>query len=610
MHRYVEVVVPGPWWNTLTYSFDSDVSLIAGTRVRIPLGRGQRVGFVLRAGEPPPVLPKGLRNVKEVLDQESALGDELWGLASWIGKTFLCGMGEALQLICPKPLLQGEPLMSRSFCTSFSKEDRKKSAFREIPFYHPIDGERFAYYKERLSFGKRVMLLFPEVQAAAAFFSALSPNEREGVLLWPSTGGKKLWEAWRKVYSGEIRVVVGAGSAVFAPLPIDEIIVDDESNPAYIFLRAPRISARSLAGRRAFSAGAQFVLGGRMPSAKTYFRSSPKCEVQPLRRNFVLVDMARSFKPEVRGVEGGLPITKALIERTRNVLDEGRHVFWIMDRKGQAGEVTCSDCGDSFFCPRCSSIMRSQSGRNEAEGSILRCVKCGLNLPLPDRCPTCRGVLLLGKRPGLEALFPMAIRYLKGYSVLTGEVGKKRITSPSLILGTRGLLSFCDLFDVGLVAWLDLDAEARRIDYNARFQMFSMVWESYWRGLSFGGNAGESASKERVVLMQTHRPGSASLSAFWLGWQHFWETELKERRSLSLPPYGLLVQMDVPKGEDRAAFVRLLEEENFSVMDSGDEGSSLWISVGSTERLGSVLAPRFEIKHSRRGFPVLTVWAE
>jgi primosomal protein N' (replication factor Y) len=218
---------------------------------------------------------------------------------------------------------------------------------------------------------------------------------------------------------------------------------------------------------------------------------------------------------------------------------------------------------------------------------------------LPDKCPVCRGVLLTGKRPGLEALLPAAIRCVREYPVLGEPL--KRPESPSLLLGTRRLLALCDSVDAGLIAWLDLDAEARKTDYNARFQTFSMVWESFWRGLDGAG--------ERVVLMQTRRPGSAWQSTLWSGWGNFWQGELEERKNLDLPPYGLLVQIDLPPAEDREAFARTLEDAGLAVMDSG-ETSSLRVALRSIEPLRTALAPRFEIRHSRRGFPVATVFAE
>jgi primosomal protein N' (replication factor Y) len=616
----------------LIYAFDGESPPVEGARVKVPLGRGERVGFVAGAGfdfseaAPSNVFEKlgnvkeikAIKAIKEVLDETSVLGDELWNLAAWIGKTFLCGMGEALQIVCPNPVLQGEPLAPRPAPPAKSAKLAENGTFQEILFYHPLDEERFAYYRERLSSTEgRVLLLFPEAKESAAFFTRLPKTLKENALLWPSTGGKKLWDAWNKTASGEVRIVIGARGAVFAPFSFDEFIVDDESNPAYLSRRAPRLSARSLTGRRALFLKARLVLGGRMPSAKTFLRSRPRCQVLPNRKNLVFVDMRRSFKTEVRGIEGRIPITGSLVEHTRTTLSQGRHVFWIMDRKGQAGEVCCSDCGDTLYCSRCGSVMRTESENARSPGprnTILRCVRCGSREALPVHCPTCRGTLLLGKRPGLEELLPLAKRYVKGRDILLDT--KQKPSGPSLILGTRGLLSSCAALDVGLVAWLDLDAEARKVEYNARFQAFSMVWESCWRGLRR-----DEQNRERVVLIQTRRPGSGWQRSLWLGWEDFWEKELQERKHLSLPPYGLLIQVDLPenKGNDKGGnaegnsktdLIQSLEKADIFAMDAGDEKSSLWIAAKSTDRLAAALAPRFEIKHSRLGFPVATVWTE
>jgi primosomal protein N' (replication factor Y) len=587
-HR-VEVFLPGPWWNTLTYILDGPRRPPEGARVRVPVGNGKRVGFVAarRIGEP---TDREIKPIAEILDESSALGDELWGLADWLGRTFLCGMGEALQLICPALLLRGEALPPRPP----SEPPRPQKSFQEFSFYHPLCEARFAYYRERLE--GRVLLLFSEKKTAEAFFTELPAAVKANALLWPSSGGKKLWEAWKKTASGGVQVVVGPAGAVFAPFAFDEVIVDDESNPAYVFQKSPRISARSLAGRRALALGARLVFGGWMPSAKTYLRSRPKCpHPLPPRGSFVLVNLKRTLKVETRGVEGKPPITASLVDRTRAVLDEGRHVLWFLDRKGQAGEVYCADCGGSFSCLRCGGVMRVEG---DGEGTALRCIRCGLRGTLPLQCPTCQGTLLLGKRPGLEALFSLASWFFAGRAMLFAAGEKPAV--PSVILGTRRLLPLCDMLDVGLAAWLDLDAEARKVEYSARFLAFSMVWESYWRGLN---------SKGRTVLVQTRRPGMVWQNAFRLGWAHFWKAELRERESLGLPPYGLLVQIDPPgKTPERDALIRLLERAGIFVMDAGE--GPLWVAGKSTERLAAALAPRFEIKHSRRGFPVVTVWAE
>ena len=169
------MVVPGPWWNTLTYIVEDALSLVPmeGVRVKVPLGKGTRVGFVKGAVYPATEGVKGLRPLEGVIDERPVLSDELWNLAGWVGSTFLCGMGTALQLMCPAQILRGEPLAS----PPNQSQDQSDVAFHEVPFYNPIDEERFEYYRDELSSWdsgqKRTLLLFPEANTASVFFAGL-----------------------------------------------------------------------------------------------------------------------------------------------------------------------------------------------------------------------------------------------------------------------------------------------------------------------------------------------------------------------------------------------------------------------------------------------------
>ena len=206
--------------------------------------------------------------------------------------------------------------------------------------------------------------------------------------------------------------------------------------------------------------------------------------LMPDKNNLIFVDINKSLKVEERGVEGKLPVTFSMLERTRQELENGRHVAWLLDRKGGAAEVFCIKCGKAIKCDKCGSIMRS-----EHDGQILKCPRCNNKLEMLTKCPECGGEVLSGKRPGLEVLFNAAEILIKNYKIILHDANKKfnlkNINSPSLIIGTRGALTLCGDLDIGLIAWLDLDAELRRSDYNARFRVFNMLWQSCWRGVNF-----------------------------------------------------------------------------------------------------------------------------
>ncbi|GHS97642.1 primosomal protein N' [Synergistales bacterium] len=605
--RRVEIIFPGPWWNTLTYLCDEANLPIEGARVLAPVGRGTRVGFALKE-TPPSSEAKGftLKAVTQVLDNYCVLGDDLWNLALWAGRAFLCGSGEALQLACPPPILKGEAV-------SLSKQTKSanKREFQELSFFHPLDGVRKTHYREAMLASERTLAIFPEKQNASAFFDTLPETLKARSILWPSVGGKKLMEAWKTAALSETLNVIGSLGAVFAPsiAGFDTIIVEEEAASGYVFTRNPKISARSLAGQRALFLGSKLILGGRMPSAKTFLRTlqgskTPLIERHPQieKNSFIIADSHRSVKADTDGIDGRLPLTVSLLERTRIALHNGHNALWILDRKGQAGEVSCSDCGASLSCERCGSIMRMENpSSNQAS---LRCVMCGRRENLPTHCPVCRGSLLMGKRPGIEALSAVAERYLKGYKIVTDE---KKQKPPFLMLGTRKILSLCDRPDVGLVGWIDSDAESRKTEYGARAQAFSMILESYWRGRD------AKPELDRVVVVQTLRPKNPWINSFKRGWRAFWEYELRERKELLFPPCGLLVRIDMPENWDtaeRQTLISSLEDAKLSVMSDGGEKSPIWLTLRSIAPLAAALAPSFEIKRSRVGFPTVTVYPE
>lgn len=594
----VDVVVPGPWWNALTYEADRELG--TGVRVRVPVGRGERVGFVLGAASAPP--GAGARRVTEPLDEGPPLDPDLWDLALWTGRAFLCGPGMALKTICPQPILDGSPVPLPSIPDDRSETDDTRRTLHETSCFDPRDDVRMAAYvraiERELASGGRVLFLLSEARAARDA-SASFPD----ALLWPSTGGKRLWRAWLDVRSGGRRLVVGPPGAVLAPLRPTLIIVEDEANPAYVSQRPPHVNARSLAGRRALALGAELLLGGRMPSSKTFLRVRPPCTILPDRKRAIFVDMRRSIEMRERGIEGALPLTRSLIERTREALGAGHHALWILDRRGEAAEVSCAECGRAIRCPRCASPMRVSDG-----GGRLRCIRCGARMELPSRCPGCKGELWVGRRPGLDALASMAGRIIRGAPIVVHEAkgrkggGVPRVGDPSLVLGTRGALALCDRLDVALIGWLDLDAELRRPDHAARSHAFAMAWESCWRGTREGAG--------RTVLIQSRREGGAWRDALMRGWERSWDAELRIRGELGLPPHALMIQIDLPKGEDRAALTRALEGEGLFVMDPGEEGLPLWTSARSVEPVLRGLAPRFHISRSRDGFPLISVWTD
>ena len=578
----LDVIVPGPWWNAFTYNFNNNnLNLKSGSRVRIPFGNGGRVGFICGVNSSQQNNFE-IKDIIEPIDENNILQFGLWELALWLGRTYLCGAGMALKAILPSQILTGEKFNFNLNINNLNKN------FCERNFFDSHEYSRLDFYTEMLRRPLKNLILFPENNSANKFFKNLPDDLKDVSILWPSVGGKKLWDAWREIYSGNFKNVIAPPGGVFAPFDFDCVIVEDEASEGYLSRRTPVFSARSIAGKRALDLKAELILGGSVPSAKTFLRGNINYKNNK-NLDLIFVDINRSLKVEERGIEGVLPVTVSMLERTRGELRAGHNVLWLLDRKGGAAEVFCLHCGKAVKCSKCGSIMRS-----EHDGKFLRCSHCNNVQEMFNKCPECGGEILSGKRPGLEVLCNAANRLIKDYKIIIHDANKKfnlkDFTQPALILGTRGALSLCSELDISLIAWLDLDAELRRSDYNARWRVFSMIWQSCRRGLS--------QEQIRKVLIQTRRE-NLKLSLNNLNWEKFWRSELETRRDLDLPPFNLLIKLNCSNKLKRESLISKLNEAGVIAMDLSDDlninNGTLLISAPSVKNIYKILEPYFNL---------------
>ena len=595
MEISLEVYVPGPWWHALTYRFDRP--LPPGVRVRVPVGRGHRVGFVAPDGPSPPPGQGELKEIEDVLDGAPPLGEELGRLASWIGVNYLCGTPLALGRIAPGFLLRGQGAFQEDLPVRASSGD-SEDAF----VFDPRDDRRWGRYREEIGgVSGGVLALFGEQSDAARFWDLLPDGERGRGILWPSSGGRALQRAWEAVRSGERSLVVGGRGALFAPLrDLRLVMVDEEASGGHRFVDPPFLHARTVASQRARLWRSRFLAGGRMPSARLFRLEGGRGSERPGDRLF-FVDLRRTDAVAVAGVRDPLRIGAATFRETKRAVQRGMGALWILDRKGYASEVACAECGAPLRCPSCGGTCRWERGR-------YACPFCGTPQAQDPSCSVCRGILLQGLRPGIETLWEAASDLFRGDFPVIFWAGGKRGTlearralrkSGGVVLGTRGALALCDHLSVGCVAWIDADAEARQPRYDARFVAFRMIWESLWRG---------GRCEDRTVVVQSRSPLRGWQESLPRGWGAFWAREMEERRLYNLPPYRPLLSLEAGL-EDKEALRKALESQGVEVLDPGLGDGMLW---ARPEHLGAArraLEPFFRIR--RKGpFPRIVLERE
>ena len=578
----VDVSIPERGINSLAYEADSELE--EGARVIVSIKETRYTGLIL--GESQTKLPPyvKVKPVEGIIDDKRVIDSDIWELAKWAGKFSMCGMSKALRASLPHQFLTGEKLLPPPKVESPAK-------FTERNFFNPFDRERVNFFVSELDSDLRTLILFPRKEDAKSFFMNLPESLKAESLLWIYES-PEFFEMWKMIQSRKFRVVIAPPGGVFAPLVPQKIIVEDEASPSHVIPYTLNFSARSLAGQRALILGAELILSGRIPSLKTYRRTKPREIIRPERKNVIITDIKFSRKEKTPGIEGNIQLTYSLTSRTHKELAEGHNVLWILNRTGESSEVFCSNCGESVKCPKCGGIMQARNN-----GDILKCKRCGTIRELPRICEKCGYHLLVGKRPGIEALAKIAGKYFRDVHIYTE--GVKISDLHGLILSTSKGLGLLGEIDPSLVAWLDLDSELWRLNHDNRFNVYKAISDSYWRG--------RIRDSTRKVLFQTRRKGMILANFFVRGWEKFLPCELRERKEFMLPPYGYVVDVECGDRKLRNDIIDSLMDAGLFVMDPGYASKMFYVNSESLEAVIKSLEPENFIRGTKTQFLNVTV---
>lgn len=376
----------------------------------------------------------------------------------------------------------------------------------------------------RARFGERVAVLH----------SRLSPGER--------------YDEWRRIRLDKADVVVGARSAVFAPVrDLKLIVVDEEHEPSYRSEMTPRYSAAEVAQRRCRLCGSVLVLGSATPGVGTYLKAGkgrytllslperirdlpmPKVEI---------VDMRAEFAAGNTGVFSGL-----LQERLAACLGAGEQAILFLNRRGYSTFVSCRGCGYVFQCPDCDVSMTY----HKQEG-LLKCHYCGRSARLPKVCPDCGkpyikyfGVGTEQVQQQLLELFPEVRALRMDTDTTRGKNAHYDLLNAfaqgeaQVLIGTQMVAKGLDLPNVTLVGVIAADAGLYIPDYRSAERTFQLLTQ-------VAGRAGR-ADKPGHVVVQSYSPEHPAITLAakhdYLG---FYQDEIARRRAALFPPYAFFLR--------------------------------------------------------------------
>jgi primosomal protein N' (replication factor Y) len=576
-----------------TYEVGDDVTV--GAIVRVPFGRSRARGIVVSLDESAPPGVK-IRPVESVIGQVPAT---LVELALWLADYYGSTPARALALVAPETPKrrkeQGPPAGRQELVDLAAPPELSPPQIAAVEhIVAAVDGgggnfllhgatgsgktevylQACAAVLER---GLGAIVLVPEIALAPQTVGRVRARfgDRVAILHSALTDAERRDERAR-IASGAARIVVGARSAVFAPVPgLGLIVVDEEHDASYKQDSDPRYDARTVAVKRATLEGAVALFGSATPRPESWaslerlsLGGRIGADLPPVR----VVDLRR---------EAGYPLSAPLLAELRAVAERRGKAILLLNRRGVAPALHCRACGTTIRCPNCD-VALVLHGDSE-----LRCHHCGFAEIAPTACPVCESPDLARLGAGTQKLERELARELPDLELirldgdavarpeaLAALLRRFAETPGSVLLGTQMVAKGHHFSGVELAAVIDADTGLGLPDFRAEERTFQLITQ-------LAGRSGRDAPGQ--VLVQTFQPDARPIvHAARHDVERFLAEELDRRRELGYPPFKHLVRI-VVSGPDPDDVMRALEE--------------LKAGIRGVELLGPAPLPRLRRRH-------------
>ena len=395
-----------------------------------------------------------------------------------------------------------------------------------------------------LKMGKTSIVLVPEISLTPQMVSRFQNRFGDKIAAIHSglSDGEK-YDEWRRITRGEASIVIGARSAIFAPLNnIGVIIVDEEHSDSYKQSDSnPRYNAKDIALKRGEYHKCSVVFGSATPSLEYMARAKKgvfKLLELPNRVNGKKLPIVKivDMNKEIRTSKGHF--SNELVNSIRERLDVGEQIILLLNRRGYSNFVSCKNCGFSFKCPNCDITLTYHKSSN-----TLRCHYCGYADKVHKICPECGEESLSNLGIGtqrieeeLKDIFNDAKVLRMDYDTTSRKgmheemINKFKSHEYDILLGTQIVAKGLDFSDVTLVGVINADTSLNIPDFRSSENTFSLLSQ-------VAGRSGRS-EKSGEVIIQTYNPGHYAINFVkhhdYLG---FYEKEMGYRRILKYPPY-------------------------------------------------------------------------
>ncbi len=588
--KYVNVVIDNKSDSTdmaYTYGCNHD-DVAVGSKVYLPFAQGNklRTGYVVSIENGvDEALSRKLKYVESV-DEDVSLTAEMIRCAAWMKRRYLCRHIDAIRCFTPA----GERAKQKERKNPFAGEKGEPHTAKELTgqqsaallqitqaieaqqhsrfLIHGVTGSgKTEIYiraaKACLRQGRPVIILAPEISLTGQIidrFIGTFGNEVIAVLHSRLSLGER-YDQWKRIRDGSVKIVIGARSAVFAPLArIGMIVVDEEHESTYKSDHTPKYDTIEVALKRLQDQDNRgvLVLGSATPSVVDYRRAEEgiyRLAKLTERYNKVamprisIVDMRQELKDGNKSI-----ISRELYRAMEQQLAAGKQVMLLLNRRGYATFVSCRECGYAARCPECGVSLTYHKGSGKAV-----CHYCGYEEDVPRCCPECGSKYIRYFGSGTEkaeetvsALFPGYVTERVDLDSVKkkGELARKlrafRNGKTHILIGTQIIAKGLDFKNVGLMGIIAADISLNIPDFRSPEQTFQLITQA-------AGRAGRG-SEEGNVIVQAYSPDHYAIRfAAAQDYEGFYRTENQLRQYMEYPPYSDLFQIVFTSKDQDAA---------------------------------------------------------
>lgn len=572
-----------------TYGVKDDAKI--GSKVYVPFARSRnlREAYVVETDEHSgDGLGKRLRYIEKV-DDDVSLSEEMIRTALWMKKRYICRLIDAVNCFTPvgekarrgqrkNPFAEekGEPpsvkeltLQQAQILQRIGEAAKAKKHMRFLLHGVTGSGKTEIYIRaaqQVLEQGRNVIVLVPEIALTGQIIDRFIGRFGSGkvAVLHSRLSLGERYDQWKKVRDGcdgDGQIVIGARSAVFAPLEnIGLIVIDEEHETTYKSDHTPKYDTIEVALKRVQDKDNNgiLLLGSATPSVVSYQRAQEGIyELLELTERYnkvvlpeiSIVDMREELKRGNRSI-----ISSELCSKMKDTLEAGRQVILFLNRRGYSTFVSCRECGYVARCPGCGLSLTYHKAGGQAV-----CHYCGYHEPAPNKCPECGSKYIRYFGSGTEKLEEAVSDLFSEYAAerldldtvkRKGELTRKlkafRSGKTQILIGTQIIAKGLDFRNVGLSGIVSADVSLNIPDFRSPERTFQLITQA-------AGRAGRGDSQGHVVI-QTYSPEHYAVAfASQHDYKGFFETEKQLRAYMGYPPYSDLFQIVfTAKREDAA----------------------------------------------------------